>query len=178
MVVIALVALLPCPVCSCPGCSTTECDSRVTHSQGDRCNDDHRTFQDHERGLVVGQLASKSVLELCDTEDATNVDCDGCNGDGVRENAEHGALSEVEEVEVEVAFSCLACSVNELHAECDEDCQTDDLEGKTGDHNVDTIAGRVVGILCGSQSSSNSLEQETDEVAHHECESVEFRREA
>lgn len=150
----------------------------MTDSQGDCCDDDHRPFQDHERSLIVGQLSSKSVLELCDTEDATDVDRDGRNGDGVREDAEHGALSEVEEVEIEVALSCLACSVNEIHAKCNEDCQTDDLERKTGHHDVDAIARWVVGILCGSQSSSYSLEQETYEVADHERESVDFRGEA
>lgn len=150
----------------------------MTDSQGHCCDDDHRTFQDHECSLVVGQLSSKSVLELCDTKDATDVDRDGRNSDNVGEDAEHGALSEVEKVEVEVAFSCLACSVNELHAKRNKDCQTDDLERKTGHHDVDTIARWVVGILCGSQSSSYSLEQETNEVANHEREGVELRGEA
>ena len=67
----------------------------MTDSPCNRCDVNHRALQDHESGLVVGQLSPESILELCNSEGATDVDGDGCNSDSVREDAEHDALSEV-----------------------------------------------------------------------------------
>lgn len=146
--------------------------------QDDYCDDDHGTLESHEHAFIVGQFSAKSILKLSDTEDATYVDCDGGNGDGVWQKAEHGALSEVEELKVQIALSGLASSPGELQAESDEDCQRDNLEGQTSYHDVHTSVGRVCIVLCGSQGSSDGLQQQTEEVASHECDGVELGRES
>lgn len=67
----------------------------MTDSQCNRRDDNYRAPQYDECGLVVGQLSSESIFELCNSECATDVDGGGCNSDSVREDAEHDALSEV-----------------------------------------------------------------------------------
>jgi hypothetical protein len=90
----------------------------------------------------------------------------GCNSDGVREDAEHDALSEVEEVKVQVVSSYSTCSVDKLHAECDGDCQADDSESKISTHDIDTSLGWMFSILRGSQRPSGGLEHKTDAITH------------
>ena len=144
----------------------------MTDSPCNRCDVNHRALQDHESGLVVGQLSPESILELCNSEGATDVDGDGYNSDSVREDAEYDALPEVEEVKVQVASSHSTCSVDKLHAECDIDCQADDLESKTSNHDIDTNRRWISSILRGSQRPSSSLEHKTDKITHHECEGI------
>lgn len=150
----------------------------MTYCQDDDCDDNHGTLKSHEHAFVVCQLAAKSIFKFSDTEDATNVDGDGGNGEGVWQKTKHGAFSEVEELEVQIARSSLASSPGKLQAKSDEDRQRDNLEGETSYHDVHTGVGRVGDVLCGSQSSSDGLKQQTEEVASHECDGVKLWREA
>lgn len=107
-----------------------------------------------------------------DSPSEMDVDGDGCNSGSVRQDAEHDAFPEVGEVKVKVAFSYSTCSVDKLHAECDGDCQADDLKSKTSNHDIDTSRERISSIMRGSQRPSGSLEHKTDKITHHECEGI------
>lgn len=50
----------------------------MSNGKEEGCDDDHGTFQDHERDLIVGQGSIKAITKLGDTETAADQNGQGC----------------------------------------------------------------------------------------------------
>lgn len=53
----------------------------MENCQSTNRNHDHRTLEDHEQSLIVGDTRTKAFPELINTEAATNEDEDGCDSE-------------------------------------------------------------------------------------------------
>lgn len=61
------------------GPQAVEDTARMPDSETQDSDNDHRPFEDHEKSLVVGDLATEATCEFDNAIDRANVDQEGCD---------------------------------------------------------------------------------------------------
>lgn len=136
--------------------------------------DDHDALEHHKGDLLVGQLAVEPLLQLGRAVHAPDEDEQGGEGEGVQVALEIAVGAQVGEDGVEGvagagAAAGLADGDDEVEAEDGEDAEGGDLEGDTGDHQVDAgLLARGAGVGDGGDGAAGGLEEEGEEVGGDE----------
>lgn len=79
---------------------------------------------------------------------------------------------------IELVFSGLACTDDEIDTEDHEQCQTEDLKAKTGNHDIDSHILTGLASLVRRYSTTSGLEYQTDDIACDKGQGVRLRLES
>ncbi|KAK7995646.1 hypothetical protein PG990_014419 [Apiospora arundinis] len=152
-------------------------EARVEGDEGGAGEDDHGPLDDHEDELVVGQLAAEAVLQLDEPIHGPDDDeqhgrrervQQALEGDGVAEGPvpvfEVGRVVGRHRGAPPLALA-LAQAPPEVHAQHREGDEREDLEGETGDHDVDAhVDLGLVAVARGRDATTSTLQDQGDEV--------------
>ena len=142
-------------------------------------NNNHDALEADKHGLVLHQGARPALAQLRHAEDAPPEDADGAERQGAEEALEEprvadggdaGGLVEGGVAELLVAPPRVEGEVGRAEHEHEHG---EDLEGQAGDHDVVAgLDGLVVVRGYGSHGATNSLQDEREDIARDELESL------
>ena len=158
-----------------------ETPAGMEHGKRPDGDDDHRSFQDHEDNFVVGQRSIESLVEFCNTVDATDEDQDSCYSQSGLEPNEAAALAQPVEEHLAVLLAPpLRCNdtPSKVGGHDHEETETGDLKCKTSNHDVDAgLLQWVTWVSNRGHGTAGRLQDERHDVARDENLSVGARPE-
>lgn len=136
-------------------------------------NNNHDTLEHNKQRLVLDQRTVPPFPELDDAVDGADEDADGRQRQRDEKSSELHAPPEGRVGGIERGFAHAVRADNgpdgEVGAEEHEDQEGEDLEGKTGDHDVVARFGVLVGVGGGGgHAAAEGLEDEGEDVAGDE----------